>query len=35
MTQKGEAICGGYTASLFQNATKAEHLAAETIEALV
>lgn len=34
MTQKGEAEYGGYTASLFKNATKTEHLAKLTIEAL-
>lgn len=34
MTEKGEAEYGGYTASLFKNATKTEHLAKMTIEAL-
>lgn len=33
MTEKGEAEYGGYTASLFKNATKTEHLAKMTIEA--
>jgi hypothetical protein len=32
MTQKGEAEYSGYTASLFKNATKTEHLAKSTIE---
>lgn len=34
MTEKGEAAYGGYTASLFKNATKTEHLAKLAIEAL-
>lgn len=34
MTEKGEAEYSGYTASLFKNATKTEHLAKMTIEAL-
>ncbi len=34
MTEKGEAEYGGYTASLFKNATKTEHLAKMTVEAL-
>ncbi|MFE1591736.1 hypothetical protein [Nocardia sp. NPDC058705] len=34
MTEKGEAEYGGYTVSLFKNATKTEHLAKMTIEAL-
>jgi hypothetical protein len=34
MTQKGESEYSGYTASLFKNATKTDHLAALTIEEL-